>query len=84
MITDLGSSNGTFLNGKRIPANARIAASIGDRIQLGALEHEPQGKKLLILFTLTFKGLGNPIVIQIADMNFKVFLLTWIYGDNVF
>lgn len=57
LITDLGSSNGTFLNGKRIPANSRIAASIGDRIQLGALENDLQ---------------GNPLVIQIVDMRSKV------------
>jgi pSer/pThr/pTyr-binding forkhead associated (FHA) protein len=52
LITDLGSSNGTFLNGKRIPANARIAASIGDRIQLGALENDPQGNSYI--FDISF------------------------------
>lgn len=43
LITDLGSSNGTFLNGKRIPPNTRVAASIGDIIQLGTIENDIQG-----------------------------------------
>lgn len=43
LITDLGSSNGTFLNGKRIPPNTRVAVSIGDIIQLGAIENDIQG-----------------------------------------
>lgn len=44
LITDLGSSNGTFLNGKRIPPNTRIAASIGDIIQLGTVDNDLKGK----------------------------------------
>jgi diguanylate cyclase (GGDEF)-like protein len=35
-ITDLGSSNGTVLNGESIPAHRRVALEDGDRIQLGA------------------------------------------------
>ena len=51
LITDLGSSNGTFLNGKRIPPNTRVAVSIGDIIQLGAIENDIQG----IIYKFKFK-----------------------------
>lgn len=51
LITDLGSSNGTFLNGKRIPPNTRVAVSIGDIIQLGAIENDIQG----IIYKFNFK-----------------------------
>jgi pSer/pThr/pTyr-binding forkhead associated (FHA) protein len=50
LITDLGSSNGTFLNGKRISPNTRVAASIGDVIQLGAIENDLQGIKHKVEF----------------------------------
>lgn len=32
-ITDLNSTNGTFLNGERLPPNIRTKLSVGDRIQ---------------------------------------------------
>ena len=33
MIEDLGSTNGTYLNGKRVAAPERVAK--GDRVQIG-------------------------------------------------
>jgi two-component system cell cycle response regulator len=35
-LTDLGSTNGTFLNGRRIPENSPVRVKDGDRIQLGS------------------------------------------------
>ena len=32
-ITDLNSTNGTFLNGERLPPNVRKSLSVGDRVQ---------------------------------------------------
>ena len=32
VITDLDSSNGTYVNGKQIPANTKIGVSVGDRV----------------------------------------------------
>ena len=52
LITDLGSSNGTFLNGKRIPSNTRIAASLGDIIQLGTADSDVRGKMNIIRFEI--------------------------------
>ena len=34
-LTDLGSTNGTFLNGRRLPDNAPVRVQDGDRVQLG-------------------------------------------------
>lgn len=39
-ITDLGSTNGTFLNGKRIAANAPQLLRTGDKIKIGEVEME--------------------------------------------
>lgn len=39
-ITDLGSTNGTFLNGKRIAANAPQPLRTGDKIKIGEVEME--------------------------------------------
>ena len=39
LIEDLGSSNGTYVNGERIAAGTRVSA--GDRITLGALVPMP-------------------------------------------
>jgi hypothetical protein len=38
-ITDLSSTNGTFVNGVRLPANARTRLRDGDELQLGHLKH---------------------------------------------
>lgn len=38
LIMDLGSSNGTYLNGKRIPANLDLPLSHGDMVSLGKLK----------------------------------------------
>ena len=35
-ISDLGSSNGTIVRGRRIPANERTPISVGDTIEVGA------------------------------------------------
>jgi diguanylate cyclase (GGDEF)-like protein len=35
-VTDLGSSNGTYLDGKRIPVHAPFSVKDGSRIQIGA------------------------------------------------
>jgi pSer/pThr/pTyr-binding forkhead associated (FHA) protein len=35
---DLGSANGTYLNGKRLKANSKQALSHGDMISLGKLK----------------------------------------------
>lgn len=35
-VTDLGSSNGTFVDGKRIPAHAPFPVKDGSRVQIGA------------------------------------------------
>jgi two-component system cell cycle response regulator len=35
-LTDLGSTNGTFLNGRRLPENTPVRLQDGDRLQLGA------------------------------------------------
>jgi diguanylate cyclase (GGDEF)-like protein len=35
-LTDLGSTNGTFLNGRRVPNHTPVRVQDGDRIQLGA------------------------------------------------
>ena len=39
-ITDLSSTNGTFLNGKRIAANAPQPLRTGDKIKIGEVEME--------------------------------------------
>jgi diguanylate cyclase (GGDEF)-like protein len=36
-LTDLGSTNGTFVNGQRLSANIPISLKDGDRIQLGSV-----------------------------------------------
>jgi pSer/pThr/pTyr-binding forkhead associated (FHA) protein len=38
-ITDLGSSNGTFVNDARLPANVRTALSENDTIRIGSKEY---------------------------------------------
>ncbi len=35
-LTDLGSTNGSFLNGRRLPENTPVLLQDGDRLQLGA------------------------------------------------
>jgi diguanylate cyclase (GGDEF)-like protein len=35
-LTDLGSTNGTFLNGRRLPAKTPVRVHDGDRLQFGA------------------------------------------------
>jgi two-component system cell cycle response regulator len=35
-LTDLGSTNGTFLNGRRLPDNTPVRVQDGDRLQFGA------------------------------------------------
>ncbi|WP_435011287.1 diguanylate cyclase [Tundrisphaera lichenicola] len=35
-LTDLGSTNGTFLNGQRLPENTPVRVDDGDRLQIGA------------------------------------------------
>ncbi len=35
-LTDLGSTNGTFLNGRRLPENTPVRVADGDRLQFGA------------------------------------------------
>jgi two-component system cell cycle response regulator len=35
-LTDLGSTNGTFLNGRRLPGNTPVRIQDGDRLQFGA------------------------------------------------
>ena len=35
-LTDLGSTNGTFLNGRRLPENTPVRVEDGDRLQFGA------------------------------------------------
>jgi two-component system, cell cycle response regulator len=35
-LTDLGSTNGTFLNGRRLPENTPVRVQDGDRLQFGA------------------------------------------------
>ncbi len=35
-LTDLGSTNGTFLNGRRLPENTPVRVGDGDRLQFGA------------------------------------------------
>ena len=37
MLTDLGSTNGTFVNGRRLTSGVAFALSPGDRVALGAL-----------------------------------------------
>ena len=37
-ITDLGSTNGTYVNGERIASQAKVAIQNGDRISLGGFE----------------------------------------------
>jgi hypothetical protein len=39
-LTDLGSSNGTFINGVRANPNETVPFQLGDRVRLGALELE--------------------------------------------
>lgn len=46
VLTDIGSSNGTFIHGKRIPANSRIALKEGSQFSLG-------GNTTGISFTVT-------------------------------
>ena len=36
LIRDLGSTNGTFLNGRRLPENTPVRVGDGDRLQFGA------------------------------------------------
>lgn len=38
MLEDLGSGNGSFLNGKQLPANTPTALKNGDRIKLGPIK----------------------------------------------
>src|SRR6185437_4663146 len=35
-LTDLGSTNGTFLNGQRLPEQAPVRIRDGDRVQFGS------------------------------------------------
>ena len=37
-ISDLGSSNGTYLNGRRIPVSQEVEARLGTRVRLGTME----------------------------------------------
>ena len=39
-LTDLGSSNGTFLNGAKLAPNMRTAISADDVVRLGSLEYK--------------------------------------------
>lgn len=38
MITDNGSTNGTFLNGQRIPSGSAVSIKIGDRLRIATLD----------------------------------------------
>lgn len=38
LIVDLGSGNGTYLNGQRIPAQTELALKDGDVLRLGAYQ----------------------------------------------
>src|SRR4051812_18663402 len=39
-LRDLGSRNGTFLNGERLKASEELSLRVGDKIAFGKLEHE--------------------------------------------
>ena len=39
-IRDLGSTNGTYINGIRIPPNEKSAVHRGDEVKFGTLEYE--------------------------------------------
>lgn len=82
LITDLGSSNGTYLNGKRIPSNTRIAASLGDIIQLGAADSDIRGNSSIYFEEKILTVKGDPIVIQFLALNSKV--LTFCFHFNQF
>jgi pSer/pThr/pTyr-binding forkhead associated (FHA) protein len=38
MVCDLGSTNGTFVNGNPIPARQEVALQVGDRVRIGPAE----------------------------------------------
>jgi hypothetical protein len=38
-VTDLGSTNGTFLNGRKLPANEEHQIQLGDRLRIGSYEY---------------------------------------------
>jgi hypothetical protein len=69
MLTDLGSTNGTFVNGRRLASGAACTLSPGDRVALGALAlrfvspapHRPTGLRRVALaaaVTLAAAALG--------------------------
>lgn len=38
VIVDLGSTNGTFVNGRRLPTNTELAISANDKVRMGNIE----------------------------------------------
>ena len=40
IVTDLGSTNGTFLNGRLLPVNEAVETSVGDKLSFAKLEYE--------------------------------------------
>jgi pSer/pThr/pTyr-binding forkhead associated (FHA) protein len=42
-ITDLGSTNGTFVNGKKIDANEEIEVLVGDKVRFGTFVYTVKG-----------------------------------------
>ena len=45
-ITDLGSSNGTFVNGKRLEKDEIVSIKAGDKIKIANLDFEVEDIKL--------------------------------------
>lgn len=46
-LRDLGSANGTFVNGLRVPPNGTVALKSGDRIDIGPFALRYDGKQLI-------------------------------------
>ncbi|GIU81690.1 MAG: FHA domain-containing protein [Acidobacteria bacterium] len=71
MICDLGSSNGTFLNGKRIPDGKAVSISESDDIRLGSVKirfHctlQPQKEPEFLLETTDFQNQSDTAILNI-------------------
>ncbi len=74
-MTDLGSTNGTFLNGRKLPANEEHQIQLGDRLRIGSYEYVCKDHDEIL----------NPEVVPDQDnFKFKPMMLLNFFEASVF